>query len=557
MGSAMGGAGGVGGRGDLATPARPGAATAADGSPDAVVLELRGITKLFPGVRANDRVDLLVRRGEVHCLLGENGAGKSTLMNVLAGIYKPDEGAICIDGREVSISCPRDAIDLGVGMVHQHSSLIPDFTVLENLMLGQGHGFRLSVAKAQAGLRRLADTLGVAVDPGAQAGQLSLGQQQHVEIIRALWQGSRILILDEPTSMLTPKGIADLEQVLIQLKRQGLAVIFITHKLREAFAIGDRVSVLRQGRLQGAIDGETMKAASATELQLLVVELMFSGEAESLAHVAELRDLADLTDLRRKAAAGEPLLELDQVVVAGKRGEIGIEQAISLTVHAGEVLGVAGVDGNGQRPLAEAIVGQRPLAGGDVRLAGASLRKLSIGARQRRGLRYVTDDRLGEGIVGSMSVALNLVSKRLGRAPFWVHGRTRPEVIAAHAVALVREYNIATPSIHTPAGSLSGGNIQKVLLARELSLDPRVVVFNKPTYGLDVKTTAAVRARIRELVEGRAAGALLISTDLEELLALSDRVAVLSRGRLMGIVQDRPGAEQEIGALMIGGQHGE
>ena len=218
---------------------------------------------------------------------------------------------------------------------------------------------------------------------------------------------------------------------------------------------------------------------------------------------------------------------------------------------------MAGVDGNGQRPLAEAIVGQRPLAGGDVRLAGTSLRRLGIGARQRRGLRYVTDDRLGEGIVGSMSVALNLVSKRIGTAPFWVHGRTRPEVIAAHAEELVREYSVATPSIHTPAGSLSGGNIQKVIVARELSLDPKVVVFNKPTYGLDVKTTAAVRARIRGLVDGGAAGALLISTDLEELLALSDRVAVLSRGRLMGIVRNGPGAEQEIGALMIGGEHGE
>jgi ABC-type uncharacterized transport system ATPase subunit len=226
-------------------------------------------------------------------------------------------------------------------------------------------------------------------------------------------------------------------------------------------------------------------------------------------------------------------------------------------VHAGEVVGVAGVDGNGQRPLAEAIAGQRPISGGDIRLAGKSMRKLSIGARQRLGLRYVTDDRLGEGIVGPLSVAVNMVSKRIGTPPFWVHGRTRPAEIDAHATELVDEYNVMTPSIRTSAGSLSGGNIQKVVLARELAFDPRVVVFNKPTYGLDDKTTTTVRTRIRELVDSGTAGALLISTDLEELLVLSDRVAVLSRGRLMGIVENRPGAEQEIGALMIGGSHGE
>jgi general nucleoside transport system ATP-binding protein len=535
-------------------PSAPHAETAAGGeSRDPVAIELCGITKVFPGVRATDGVNLLVRRGEVHCLLGENGAGKSTLMNVLAGIYAPDEGAIRVGGREVSITCPRDAIDLGIGMVHQHSSLIPNFTVLENLMLGQGEGVRLSVKKAQEGLTKLAATLGVEVDPDMEAGQLSLGQQQQVEIIKALWQGSKVLILDEPTSMLTPKGIEDLEQVLMQLKQQGLAVIFITHKLHEAFTIGDCVSVLRQGRLEGTIDRETMKAASAAEMQRLVVELMFPGEAESLANVAELRDLSELGGVGYKAAAGEPLLELDEVMVTGKRGEIGIEEALSLTVHAGEVLGVAGVDGNGQRPLAEAIAGQRPLADGDIRLAGKSMRTLSIGARQRRGLRYVTDDRLGEGIVGSLSVALNLLAKRIGSAPFWVHGRTRPAAIDANAEALVSEYNIMAPSIHTHAGSLSGGNIQKVVIARELSFDPKVVVFNKPTYGLDVKTAAALSARIRALVDGGTAAALVISTDLEELLALSDRVAVLSRGRLMGVVRSRPGAGQEVGALMTGG----
>ena len=547
---------GVGGRGRVTAPARPGdAAAGAGGSVDSVAIQLCGITKVFPGVRANDCVNLLVQCGEVHCLLGENGAGKSTLMNVLAGIYLPEEGTIRVGGREVSITCPRDAIDLGIGMVHQHSSLIPNFTVLENLMLGMGDGVRLSVKKAQQGLTELSAMLGVEVDPDTEVAQLSLGQQQQVEIIKALWHGSKVLILDEPTSMLTPKGIEDLEQVLMQLKQQGLAVVFITHKLHEAFTIGDCVSVLRQGRLEGTIDREAMKTASHEELQRLVVELMFPGEAENLANVAELRNLSELGGVGHKSAVGEPLLELDGVMVAGKRGEIGIEEAISLTVHAGEVLGVAGVDGNGQRPLAEAIAGQRRLAGGDIRLAGTSLRRLSIHARQRLGLRYVTDDRLGEGIVGPISVAVNLVTKRIGAAPFWVHGRTRPAAIDANAEALVDEYNIMAPTIHTHVGSLSGGNIQKVVIARELSFDPRLVVFNKPTYGLDVKTTAAVRARIRDLVDGGTAGALVISTDLEELLVLSDRIAVISRGRLMGVVRNKPGAEQEVGALMIGGGH--
>jgi ABC-type uncharacterized transport system ATPase subunit len=462
-----------------------------------------------------------------------------------------------VAGEEVCISCPRDSIDLGIGMVHQHSSLIPTFTVLENLMLGQGEGVRLSVAKAQEGLARLSATLGVEVDPDTEVGQLSLGQQQQVEIIKALWQGSKVLILDEPTSMLTPKGIEDLERVIVQLKQEGLAIIFITHKLREAFAIGDRVSVLRQGRLEGTIDREQMHAASPEELQRMVVNMMFPGEAEALAKVAELRDLAELGGTSHKAPLGEPLLELEDVAVAGMHGEVGIEEGFSLTVHAGEVVGIAGVDGNGQRPLAEAIAGQRPLTGGDIRLGGTSMRRLSIGARQRHGLRYVTDDRLNEGIVGSLSVAINMVTKRIGMAPFWVSGRTRPAAIDANATQLVDEFNIMTPSVDTHAGSLSGGNVQKVVLARELSFDPKVVVFNKPTYGLDVKTTTAVRTRIRDLVDTGTAGALVISTDLEELLVLSDRVAVLSRGRLMGIVENKPGAEQEIGALMIGGSHGE
>jgi ABC-type uncharacterized transport system ATPase subunit len=549
---------GEGGGGLTAAPTLPSTAVSSAGeSADSVVIQLCGITKVFPGVRANDCVDLVVRRGEVHCLVGENGAGKSTLMNVLAGIYRPDEGSIRVGGEEVTISCPRDAIGLGVGMVHQHSSLIPTFTVLENLLLGQGEGVRLSVKKAQEGLAKLSAMLGVEVDPNVEVAQLSLGQQQQIEIIKALWQGSKVLILDEPTSMLTPKGIEDLERVIVHLKEEGLAVVFITHKLHEAFAIGDCISVLRQGRLVGTIERETMAASTPAELQRTVVNLMFPGEAESLAAVAELRDVAELGGTGRVAVTGEPLLELLDVAVPGKRGEVGVEKGFTLTVHAGEVVGVAGVDGNGQRPLAEAIAGERPISSGDIKLAGKSIRKLNIGARQRLGLRYVTDDRLGEGIVGPLSVAINMVSKSIGMPPFWRHGRTRPAEIRAHAAALVEQYKIMTPSTQSPAGSLSGGNIQKVVLARELSFNPKVVVFNKPTYGLDVKTTTAVRTRIRELADSGSAGVLLISTDLEELLVLSDRVAVLSRGRLMGVVENKPGAEQEIGALMIGGDHGE
>ncbi len=547
----------VGGRGRETAPAKPDAATlvADECTQDLVAIELCDITKVFPGVRANDCVTFSVRKGEVHCLLGENGAGKSTLMNVLAGIYMPEEGRIRVGGSEVCIACPRDSIDLGIGMVHQHSSLIPNFTVLENLLLGQGKGVRLSVTEATQGLSRLSDLLGVEVDPSTVVSQLSLGQQQQVEIIKALWQGSKVLVLDEPTSMLTPKGIEDLEQVLVRLKGEGLAVVFITHKLHEAFTIGDRVSVLRQGRLVGTIEPDTMRASTPRQLQQMVVNLMFPGEAESLANVAELQDLSDVVGSGCVGRLGEPLLELEDVTVAAERGEVGIGEKLSLTLHAGEVLGIAGVDGNGQRPLAEAIAGQRRVSGGDIRLAGKSIRKLSIGARQRLGLRYVTDDRLGEGIVGRLSVAVNMVSKSIGSPPFWTRGRTHPERIEANAKTLVDEYHIMTPSVETQAGSLSGGNIQKVVLARELSFGPKVVVFNKPTYGLDVKTTTAVRSRIRQLADGGKSGALVISTDLEELLALSDRVAVLSRGRLMGIVSNKPGAEQEIGALMIGGTH--
>lgn len=515
------------------------------------VVEVRGVTKAFPGVVANDDVTVAFHAGEVHCILGENGAGKSTLVNILSGMCRPDAGLVLVDGHEVDLGSPRAALDHGIGTVYQHSTLIPVFTVLENLMVGRGRGLRLDTKAARGALERAAVDLGVQIDPEAPAGRLSLGQQQLVEIVKALGSGSRVLILDEPTSMLTPLGIAELEKVLLRLKAQGLAIVFITHKLREALAVGDRITVLRRGRVVGELGSDVVHGRARNDLQADIVGLMFGAEAATLANVAEVR--AEGGTRRAARAISEHVsLELVDVSVEPGRGEVGLVD-VSLLVHAGEILGIAGVDGNGQRELAEAVAGQRRVRTGDILLGGTSVRQASVSKRQELGLRYVTDDRLGEGTVSSLSVAQNLVLKRIGRAPFWRGGRIQEDAIAECAAELVDGFDIATSDVGARSGTLSGGNVQKLVLARELSFEPRVVVFNKPTYGLDVKTTRAVRERIRRLAEGEGVAALLISTDLDELLDLCDRVAVLFRGRLTTAVENAPGAELEIGRRMIEG----
>ncbi len=515
------------------------------------IVELVGITKAFPGVLANDRIDLTLRRGEVHCLLGENGAGKSTLIGILSGLNRPDAGTIRIEGIETTISSPRTALDLGIGTVHQHSALIPALTVLENLMLGDNRRLRLDEVGARKRLAELADLLGVDVDPDARAVDLALGHQQQVEIIKALWRGSRVLILDEPTSMLTPQGVAELTKVLARLKDQGQAVIFITHKLHEALSLGDFISILRQGRLAGTIDHQTLIERHADELRAEIVRIMFGEEARAVADVAELREeLVEVESQTEIDVSGETVLELRDVSASGEGAELGVE-GVSLELKQGEILGVAGVDGNGQRALAEVIAGQRSAAHGEVLLYGGPVTRLPVSARQKLGLRYVTDDRLGEGIVGSLPVGLNLFLKRVGERPFWKHGRIQRGAVDERAGELVREFDVRTPGVGTRAGTLSGGNVQKVLLARELSFEPKVVVFNKPTYGLDVRTTATVRDLIRRLAAGGGA-ALVISTDLDELLEIGDRIAVLSHGRLVGVVANGPGAAEHVGRLMVG-----
>ena len=521
----------------------------------APAIELIDITKRFPGVLANDQVSLTVQRGEVLCLLGENGAGKSTLISILSGMLRPDSGSIRVDGAEVAIRSPRDALKLGIGTVYQHSTLIPALSVLENLLLGARSGLMLDRDGARERLAEMAGMLGIEVDPEARTGDLGLGRQQQVEIISALWRGSRVLVLDEPTSMLTPQGVEELQKVLRRLKQQGTAIVFITHKLHEALAIGDRVSILRRGRLAGALSSEQLGSWSVEDLRAAIVRLMFGEDTAGVADAAELS--ADLTQVEQgqsglstSALDGTTFLELRSVSAKGEGTEPGIE-AVSLQVRAGEILGVAGIDGNGQRALAEAIAGQRRVTAGTVELFGVAVNRLSVSARQRLGLRYMTDDRLGEGIVRNLGVALNLFLKRIGEPPFWKWGRIDRRRINAEASSLVKAFDIRTPGLDTRAGTLSGGNTQKLLLARELSFDPKVVVFHKPTYGLDLKTTEHVRAVIRDLVH-KGAAAVVISTDLDELIELCGRIAVLSRGRLVGAVDNGPHAIDQIGSLVIG-----
>jgi ABC-type uncharacterized transport system ATPase subunit len=525
---------------------------AADGPPPLgglPIVELIGISKSYPGVQANDDISLTLRAGEVHCLLGENGAGKSTLIGILSGLVRPDAGWIRIDGREAPVDSPRTALELGIGTVYQHSALIPAMTVLENLMLGDTRQLRLDAAGAERRLEELATRLGVEIDPQARAADLALGTQQQVEIIKALWRGSRVLILDEPTSMLTPQAFADLEQVLGRLKDEGQAIVFITHKLHEALSLADRISVLRQGRLVGSIEPEELRSKPHEELREQLLETMFGEETRVLADVAELHD--ELPERERTThVESESMLELREVSAAGVGTEMGIDD-VSFSLALGEILGVAGIDGNGQRALAEVIAGQRPATSGQILLYDVHITALTVAARQKLGLRYVTDDRLGEGIVSALPVSLNLFLKRIGQLPFWRHGRIQRSVIDRRAEELVSDFDVRTPSVSTRAGTLSGGNIQKVILARELSFDPKVVVFHKPTYGLDVKTTTVVRDMIRDLAKRRGA-VLVISTDLDELLEICDRIAVLSRGRLVGVLDNGPGAAQGIGELMVG-----
>jgi ABC-type uncharacterized transport system ATPase subunit len=498
-----------------------------------VTLELRGITKRFPGVLANDHVDLTVEVGEIHALLGENGAGKTTLMNILYGLYHADEGEILVGGKPVRFESPGDAIAAGIGMVHQHFMLIPVFTVTENVILGVEETGALGFLDRQEARRRVEDIsrrYGLAVDPDAMVEELPVGVQQRVEIVKALYREAEVLILDEPTAVLTPQEIEELFRVMRSLKQAGKSIIFITHKLKEVLAIADRITVLRRGKAVGsAIPHE------ATEDKLAA--MMVGREVE-------------LEIKKDVAAPGEPVLRVEDLTVLDDRGHVAVD-GVSIEVRAGEILGLAGVQGNGQTELVESVTGLRPPLAGRVLVGGHDL----TGARPRRvflaGVAHVPEDRIEDGLIGDFSVADNLVLNTYYLAPFAKGLRRVDHAIRSTAEERVRQYDIRTPSILAPVRTLSGGNQQKVIVARELSRPVELLVAAQPTRGLDVGSMSYIHEQI---VKARDEGdaVLLVSTELDEILSLSDRVAVMYRGQVVAVVEAASTTPEELGLLMAG-----
>lgn len=495
------------------------------------MLEMRGITKRFPGVLANDGVDLTVLPGQVHTLLGENGAGKSTLMKVLYGLYQPDQGSILLDGEQVEIHSPNDAIARGIGMIHQHFMLVPTLTVAENVALGLGGRRGLAdMRPVRKRLLEVSEQYGLRVDPDAQIWQLAVGERQRAEILKALYRDARLLVLDEPTAVLTPSEVDELFITLRQLTADGKGLIFISHKLHEVMALSDEITVLRDG----CVSGHT-RPSEATR--------------ESLAEMMVGRPVV----LSRSVAPQDPgdaQLLVDSLVVMGDRGTQAVD-GVSLEVRSGEIVGVAGVSGNGQRELAEAIFGLRPISSGTVQIAGSQVAEPSPKAVRGMGLAYVPEERMRHGTVGDFTVAENLMLVDYLHPPYTRRGLLNRKAITDRCHGLVDGYNVKTPTLDTPTKHLSGGNIQKVVIAREFSADATVLVIAQPTRGVDIGAAEYIHER---LLEQRANGAaiLLISEDLDEVMQLSDRIIVLLEGKIMGQVARSAATVTEVGLMMSG-----
>jgi simple sugar transport system ATP-binding protein len=498
-----------------------------------LVLELRGITKRFPGVLANDHVDFDLRKGEVHALLGENGAGKSTLMSILYGLYHPDEGEILVHGGQARMDTPKEAIERGIGMVHQHFMLIPVMTVAENIVLAEEPtkaGIVLDFSEARRRVEEIAERFRFEIDPDARVESISVGQQQRVEILKALYRKADILILDEPTAVLTPQEAQELFAILKGLVAEGMSIIFISHKLNEVLEIADRVTVLRRGRKI-----KTLPAAGATE--------------ESLASLMVGRDVLLRVD---KAAAkpGDPVLAVQELEVLDDR-ELPAVRGVTFDVRAGEIVGIAGVDGNGQTELVEALTGLRSVHSGSFSVDGRDLTGAGTHRILDAGVGHIPEDRHRRGLVLDFSLAENMALHDFDKAPNSRFGWLRPGSLVARAAELIAEYDVRGGGPQTPAKSLSGGNQQKVVVAREVGNDPRLLIAAQPTRGLDVGAIEFVHRRlVEERDQGRAV--LLVSLELDEVLSLSDRILVMYEGEIAeefsaGVSED------ECGIAMLGG----
>ncbi|MEW6718320.1 MAG: ABC transporter ATP-binding protein [Chloroflexota bacterium] len=490
---------------------------------------MRGVVKRFPGVMANDGVDLEVWRGEIHALLGENGAGKTTLMNILYGIYHPDAGEIHVSGEHAVIRSPQDAIHLGIGMVHQQFRLVQTHTVTENVILGMGDGLLFREREARQRIKELAEKYSLQVDPEARVWQLSAGEQQRVEILKALYRGAAILILDEPTSMLTPSEIEELLKTLHRMTEEGHTIIFITHKLDEVTAVSHRVTVLRRGKVIA-----TLETAQTNEREL--AHLMVGREV--------LFRLA-----KEPVKTGEAVLRVDDLHALSDKNLPALK-GISLEVCAGEILGVAGVAGNGQREFVEALTGLRPVTGGFIFLKDSEITRTAPRVRIDSGMSCVPSERL-TAFIPNMSIAENMILKTYRQAPISKGPLLDHKTVNAYADRLIQEYAVMTPSRETPVKLLSGGNIQRALLARELSTQPALLIAASPTSGLDVGATETVwKLLLEQRKQGRAV--LLVSEDLDEVMTLSDRIAVLYEGEIMGIVHGEENNLEQIGLMMAG-----
>ena len=497
------------------------------------ILELRGISKAFPGVVANDHIDLQLNQGEILALLGENGAGKTTLMNILYGLYTPDEGRIIIREQETTIRSPNDAILQGIGMVHQHFMLVPPLTVTENVMLGVEsvvHRLFLDRRSASARIREISTTYGLEVDPNAVINTLPVGVQQRVEIIKVLYRNADILVLDEPTAVLTPQEVRDLFKIIRTLVERGKSVIFITHKLNEVMALADRITVLRRGKVVG-----TTAPAQTDEGTLAS---MMVGRA------------VELTVHKEPAVPRDVVLDVDRLEILDNRQNQAVN-GVSFQVRAGEIVGVAGVHDNGQTELVEALTGLRKVLAGTVSIAGQDTTRTLPRKIIERGVAHVPEDRQRDGLVLSFAVADNLVLSTYYLQPYARGIALQEKAILATASALVREFDVRTPSVDTPVSNLSGGNQQKVIVAREFSRPIVLLIAAQPTRGLDVGSVEYIHRRIIEKRD-QGTGVLLVSSELDEIMELSDRIVVMYRGQIMATVQADQVTREQLGLLMAG-----